>query len=256
MALLKRLLPACWLRHPIPNQSDDTQNEDGGGHELEEAAVVEAVESPKQSTSGSFVSKMRVNSKTKKNKSSLRKTPHHRRNENGNRLSVDMHEEDISYSAASNDESCNDFADEVEIVKLSQRQKEILKSTWTLIYAELGQTLCYVGEAGGQQENSGGMAETFLRLFEEYPQSQQFFSDFNGTPIEALRQDARLSKALEEHAVRVVRVVEKVIGRLEDLEKVHLLYTINLVYWPNCIISGYNSGFNDIDIYYLVCVQT
>ena len=52
--------------------------------------------------------------------------------------------------------------------------------------------------------------------------SQQFFIDFRGTPIEALRNDARLSNALQEHAVRVLRVVEKVIGRLQDLEKVKM----------------------------------
>ncbi len=38
--------------------------------------------------------------------------------------------------------------------------------------------------------------------------------------MENLRDDARLSAVLQEHAVRVLRVVEKVITRLEDLEKV------------------------------------
>ena len=115
--------------------------------------------------------------------------------------------------------------DSVEIIKLSTQQKEILKTTWYTIYAELGQSLSYVGklELGPEGQNSGqnNMAETFLRLFEEYPMSQQFFIDFRGTPIESLRNDARLSDALQEHAVRVLRVVEKVIGRLEDLEKVN-----------------------------------
>ena len=111
----------------------------------------------------------------------------------------------------------------MEIVKLSTQQKEILRTTWSTIYGELGQTLSY--PVGGQHEMIGSeqkhdMSETFLRLFEEYPMSQQFFIDFRGTPIEALRNDARLSNALQEHAVRVLRVVEKVIGRLQDLEKV------------------------------------
>ena len=108
--------------------------------------------------------------------------------------------------------------DSVEIINLSTQQKEILKTTWSTIYAELGQTLSYVGKLEAEQNHD--MSETFLRLFEEYPMSQQFFIDFRGTPIEALRNDARLSNALQEHAVRVLRVVEKVIGRLEDLEKV------------------------------------
>ena len=41
--------------------------------------------------------------------------------------------------------------------------------------------------------------------------------------MEALRDDVRLSNALQEHAVRVLRVIEKVIVRLEDLEKVSFL---------------------------------
>ena len=60
-----------------------------------------------------------------------------------------------------------------------------------------------------------------MRLFEEYPQSQEFFSDFRGTPLEALKDDHKLSTILQEHAIRVLRVVEKVIGRIEDLEKVY-----------------------------------
>ena len=121
------------------------------------------------------------------------------------------------------DNELKQLEDSVEIVKLSMQQKEILRTTWSTIYAELGQTLSY--PVGGQHEMTGSeqkhdMSETFLRLFEEYPMSQQFFIDFRGTPIEALRNDARLSNALQEHAVRVLRVVEKVIGRLQDLEKV------------------------------------
>lgn len=136
--------------------------------------------------------------------------------DNGNKLTVDMHEDN---SATSNEIDCIDI-DNVEIIKLSEKQKDILKTTWATIYAELGQSLCYVGKRDEAQKASGGVEDTFLRLFEEYPMSQQFFGDFRGTPVEALRNDARLSNALQEHAVRVLRVVEKVIGRLEDLEKV------------------------------------
>ena len=73
----------------------------------------------------------------------------------------------------------------------------------------------------------GPVVKTFLRLFEEYPQSQEFFSDFRGTPLEALKDDHKLSTILQEHAIRVLRVVEKVIGRIEDLEKVYLKITKN-----------------------------
>ena len=93
----------------------------------------------------------------------------------------------------------------------------------------MGQHLSYVGVAKKGHSNgddddivsgSGGVADTFLRLFEEYPQSQEFFGDFRGTDVASLREDKRLSHALQEHAVRVMQVVEKVIGRIDNLEKV------------------------------------
>ncbi len=41
--------------------------------------------------------------------------------------------------------------------------------------------------------------------------------------MDTLQSDLRLSRALQEHAVRVMQVVEKVIGRLQNLEKVKLI---------------------------------
>ena len=110
---------------------------------------------------------------------------------------------------------------------MSERRKEILKITWGLIYGELGQTLYYIGGKCEKDENAipnpnqGLGRETFLRLFEEYPMSRQFFRDFRGTSVEAIKSDVKLSQALQEHAVRVLRVVEKVIGRIDNLEKVN-----------------------------------
>ena len=107
--------------------------------------------------------------------------------------------------------------DELEIIRFNPAQKELLKTTWKVIYAQMGHSLSYVGSGGSAQP---GVADTFLRLCEEYPKSQEFFSHFRDTPVAALREDLKLSKALEEHAVRVMQVVEKVIGRLETPEKV------------------------------------
>ena len=63
------------------------------------------------------------------------------------------------------------------------------------------------------------------RLFESYPMSQQFFLDFNGTPIEAIKNDVQKTHILQQHGIRVMRVVEKVIGRIDDLEKVEISMT-------------------------------
>lgn len=188
MALLRRLMPASWFA----GKAEETN-----------------------ATTSSSTAK-RAEPPTSVRKKSSRASLRLKKADNGNKLTVDMHEDN---SATSNEIDCIDI-DNVEIIKLSEKQKDILKTTWATIYAELGQSLCYVGKRDEAQKASGGVEDTFLRLFEEYPMSQQFFGDFRGTPVEALRNDARLSNALQEHAVRVLRVVEKVIGRLEDLEKV------------------------------------
>lgn len=96
----------------------------------------------------------------------------------------------------------------------------MLRNSWQIIYSNMGHALCFVGGPSPGGSESGGVAETFLRLFEEYPKSQEFFLHFRGTPVESLRSDLKLSLELQEHAVRVMQVVEKVIGRLESPEKV------------------------------------
>jgi hypothetical protein len=51
-----------------------------------------------------------------------------------------------------------------------------------------------------------GVAETFFRLFEEYPQSLAFFGYLGTTSMDELRKDPKLASALQEHAVRVIQV--------------------------------------------------
>ena len=48
----------------------------------------------------------------------------------------------------------------------------------------------------------------------------KFVCRFRDAPVEALRADVRLYSALQEHALRVMQVVEKVIARLDNQEKV------------------------------------
>ena len=100
------------------------------------------------------------------------------------------------------------------VSEFTERQKDLLRSTWNTIYCELGKVLSMVN---GDKEDGMKIA---LKLFEEYPQSQQFFVDFKGTPLEGLTNDPKLSYALQEHAIRVSRTVEKVIGRLDNLKMV------------------------------------
>ena len=114
------------------------------------------------------------------------------------------------------DDEISQLEESLEIIQISESQIGIIKSTWNTLSRELGEGLSYLKN---DSENNP-VTEPFLRLFEEYPMSQQFFLEFRGTPTEALRNDVRLNTVLQEHGVRVMRVVEKVIGRLEDLEKV------------------------------------
>jgi hypothetical protein len=78
------------------------------------------------------------------------------------------------------------------MIQLSEAQKDLLRQSWTVIYSEIGQSLCYVGgaqpatadrsAASDVAENGNpssqiepqhrGVAEPFFRLFEEYPQSR------------------------------------------------------------------------------------
>ena len=65
---------------------------------------------------------------------------------------------------------------------------------------------------------------------------------FRDAPVEALRADVRLYSALQEHALRVMQVVEKVIGRLDQQEKARetemahpLRGTWDLAIMPKCL---------------------
>ena len=126
---------------------------------------------------------------------------------------------------------------QLETIEMSGTHKELIRASWKVILAELGQTLCYVGgpqvetyqrepseNASGRPLStspSAGVSAAFIRLFEEYPRSKEFFTQFKGTPIAEIQSDPKLSKALQEHSVRVFQLVEKVIGRMEPtIEKV------------------------------------
>jgi hypothetical protein len=102
--------------------------------------------------------------------------------------------------------------DELEMAVLSEEQRALLLASWKIIYSKMGSSLCYASGTSSDGSDAG-IAETFLHLFQEYPRSQEFFARFRNLPVEALRSDKRLATALQEHAVRVMRVVEKVVGR-------------------------------------------
>ena len=121
--------------------------------------------------------------------------------------------------------SAEDLVEKEEPFELSTTQKNHLRSSWKIIYQEIGRILSFVSD----KEDGIKLA---LKLFQEYPQSQQFFLDFQGTPIEALKNDPKLNYAMQQHAIRVTRIVEKIVARLDHLEMVnnkHIIYSISCV---------------------------
>merc|ERR1712029_1235508 len=131
-------------------------------------------------------------------------------------------------TAAEEEVSVPESMPDVEIIEMTQEEKQILKESWKVVYSEVGSSLCYVGGTSSSSDGSelkasggsgGDIEETFIRLFEGYPSSQEFFVQFRGSPIQDIRDNVKMSKVLKEHAVRVFQLVEKVIGRLECLHK-------------------------------------
>ena len=86
--------------------------------------------------------------------------------------------------------------------EFTERQKNILRETWNVIYTEIGLVLSL---ASRDKEETMKLT---LRLFQDYPQSQQFFLHFKGMPTEALQSDPKLVYALQQHAIRVTRIVD------------------------------------------------
>ena len=116
----------------------------------------------------------------------------------------------------------------------------MLRSSWKIVVTEVGQDLYYAGDptvvipfSEPQKESTSeiskptearmGMNTAFIQLFEEYPKSREFFSQFRSTSIEEIKSNVTLLKKLQDHSVRVFQLVEKVIVRMEpSIEKVSI----------------------------------
>ena len=74
---------------------------------------------------------------------------------------------------------------------------------------------------------STGASAVFIKLFQDsrfpryFPKFQEFFPEFNGTPINEIQSNECLSGKLQDHADKVLELVEKIIVSLEpNMEKV------------------------------------
>ena len=96
-----------------------------------------------------------------------------------------------------------------ESMEMSSLHKTLIRTSWKRISIEFSKT------------NASGPTETFIKMFEKYPESRNFFTKFKDTQKEEFESNSELLKDLKAHSVRVFQLVEKVIMNMDhNLEKV------------------------------------
>ena len=120
----------------------------------------------------------------------------------------------------------------METVEISTAHKQLIRSSWEAIVLDLTQSsTCEFGtrlqettQSGPDQNESNPSLEgrgkievtaAFIKLFEQYPLSQEYFVQFKGTPIEKIKSCEKHSKALKEHSSKLFHLVERGILRME-----------------------------------------
>ncbi|KAK3887409.1 hypothetical protein Pcinc_008525 [Petrolisthes cinctipes] len=125
----------------------------------------------------------------KKNKGKSKRQGNHDNNDEEEEREVDRKETDLEEGEK----------EDIPPPTLTQEQKQLIKTTWTLIEASVAK----VGVV------------LFMGLFETHPDVQQVFTPFRGLQMEQVKQ----SKELRAHALRVMGFVEKAVRRLDQPEK-------------------------------------
>ena len=92
----------------------------------------------------------------------------------------------------------------------------MIRSTWKRISIEFSKTNANVF---GQADIVP--TDVFIKMFEKYPESRNYFLQFKDTQTEELQQNSKLLNDLKAHAARVFLLVEKVILSMDhNLENV------------------------------------
>ena len=106
-----------------------------------------------------------------------------------------------------------------ESIEISVHHKKLIKKSWKVISIEFSNTQTHVCGF-----TDIGPTDAFIEMFEKYPESRNFFVQFNGSGVEEIQSNPELFDKLKEHSERVFRVVEKVIHKLgNNFEKVRLV---------------------------------
>ena len=113
------------------------------------------------------------------------------------------------YSSFETLRQCADNCSKIESIEISSRHKTLIRTSWKRISIEFSKT------------NASGPTDTFIKMFEKYPESSSFFMKFKDTHTEEYEPKSKLLKDLNAHAVRVFHLIEKVILNMDhNLEKV------------------------------------
>ena len=110
------------------------------------------------------------------------------------------------------DRHFSDNCSKIESLEMSSLHKSLIRTSWKRISIEFSKT------------NASGPTDTFINMFEKYPESRNFFTKFKDTQKEEFESNSELLKDLKAHSVRVFQLVEKVILNMDhDLEKVRFV---------------------------------
>ena len=120
--------------------------------------------------------------------------------------------------------------------------KELIRKSFKVVMSDLKQPVCNVAgspmDMSSNEPDKGktipsdvvtstGPSAVFIKLFEDsrfprfFPKFQEFFPAFNGMSINEIQSDECLSGKLQDHAVKFLQLVEKIIVSMEpNMEKV------------------------------------
>ena len=124
--------------------------------------------------------------------------------------------------------------------------KDLIRKSFKIVMSDLRQPVCHV--AGSPVDISSNEPDkqdheqktipanvvfstvasaVFIKLFQDsrfprfFPKFQEFFPEFNGTPINEIQSNECLSGRLQDHADKFLELVEKIIVSMEpNMEKV------------------------------------
>ena len=106
--------------------------------------------------------------------------------------------------------SCSkDKINDEESIEIFSKHKMLIKKSWKVVFTELAKpkhNICGVSDIAP--------TDTFIEMFEKYPETSNFFVQFNGNGFKEIQADPDLLNKLKEHSERVFLVVEKVIKDL------------------------------------------